>query len=157
VSLAPGVLNPAAEFFPMNERDLDAVAVVEATLQAFPWSRGHFADSLAAGHSAWVLRRGGELIGFSVFMWVIDEGHLLNLSVAARHQGCGHGARLLRQAMENASQNGVSRFFLEVRPSNAKAVALYRHFGFQEIGQRKAYYPAANGREDALVFAKELA
>ncbi|MDR2187065.1 MAG: ribosomal protein S18-alanine N-acetyltransferase [Azonexus sp.] len=141
----------------MAESDLDAVVAVEAALQAFPWSRGHFADSLAAGHSAWVLRRGGELIGFSVLMRVIDEAHLLNLSVAARHQGCGHGARLLRQAMENARQSGVGRLFLEVRPSNHKAVALYRHFGFQEIGRRKAYYPATEGREDALVFAKELA
>jgi len=147
----------AAESFPMNERDLDAVAALEASLQAFPWSRGNFADSLAAGHSVWVLRRGGELLGFSVVMQVIDEAHLLNIGVAARHQGHGHGARLLSQAMERARLVGATRLFLEVRPSNERAVELYRHFGFRQIGLRKAYYPGADGREDALVFDKELA
>ncbi len=145
------------EFFPMNERDLDAVAALEASLQPFPWSRGNFADSLAAGHSVWVLRLAGELIGFSVSMRVIDEAHLLNIGVGARHQGRGHGARLLRHAMDCARRGGAERLFLEVRPSNARAVELYRHFGFRQIGVRKGYYPAAVGREDALVFDKELA
>jgi ribosomal-protein-alanine N-acetyltransferase len=145
------------EFFPMNEHDLPAVAALEASLQPFPWSQGNFADSLTAGHSVWVLRQGGELIGFSVVMRVIDEAHLLNLGVGAAHQGRGHGARLLRHAMECARLGGAAKLFLEVRPSNDRAVALYRHFGFRQIGLRKAYYPAAIGREDALVFDKELA
>ncbi|HEX6733589.1 MAG TPA: ribosomal protein S18-alanine N-acetyltransferase [Azonexus sp.] len=141
----------------MNERDLDAVAALEASLQAFPWSRGNFADSLAGGHSVWVLRLGGELVGFSVVMRVIDEAHLLNIGVCARHQGRGHGARLLRHAMDCARQGGATKLFLEVRPSNARAVELYQHFGFAQIGRRKGYYPAAVGREDALIFDKELA
>lgn len=151
------LLNIPVECFPMNESDLGGVAALEANLQAFPWSRGNFADSLMAGHSVWVLRRGGELIGFSVVMLVIDEAHLLNIGVAERYQGQGFGARLLRQAMECARLGGATRFFLEVRPSNDKAVELYRHFGFRQIGLRKAYYPAATGREDALIFDKELA
>jgi len=150
-------LNLAAEFFPMNERDLDAVAALEATLQAFPWSRGNFADSLSAGYSVWVLRLGGELIGFSVVMSVIDEAHLLNIGVGQRFQGQGYGARLLRHAMECARLGGAAKLFLEVRPSNDKAVALYRHFGFRQIGLRKGYYPGVSGREDGLVFDRELA
>lgn len=146
-----------AELFPMNERELPAVAALEASLQVFPWSAGNFADSLAAGHSAWVLRQGGELLGFSVFMQVLDEAHLLNIGVGAAHQGLGHGARLLRHVMECARLAGAGKLFLEVRPSNERAVALYRHFGFRQIGLRKAYYPAAIGREDALIFDKELA
>jgi len=59
--------------------------------------------------------------------------------------------------MECAHLGGAGKLFLEVRPSNDRAVALYRHFGFRQIGLRKAYYPAAIGREDALVFDKELA
>lgn len=145
-----------AEFFPMNERDLDGVTALEASLQDFPWSRGNFADSLAAGHSAWVCRLGGELIGFSVVMSVIDEAHLLNIGVGRRFQGRGYGARLLRNAMACARQGGAIKLFLEVRPSNERAVELYRHFGFRQIGLRKAYYPAAAGREDALIFDKEL-
>ena len=146
-----------AEFFPMNERDLDQVAALEASLQPFPWSRGNFADSLSAGYSAWVCRIGGELIGFSVVMSVIDEAHLLNIGVGERFQGRGYGARLLRNVMQVARQAGANKLFLEVRPSNARAVELYRHFGFRQIGLRKGYYPAAIGREDALIFDKELA
>jgi ribosomal-protein-alanine N-acetyltransferase len=150
-------LSIPAEFFPMNERDLDAVAALEATLQTFPWSRGNFADSLTAGYSVWVLRLGGELIGFSVVMRVIDEAHLLTIGICKRYQGQGYGARMLRHAMECARLGGASKLFLEVRPSNERAVELYRHFGFQQIGLRKGYYPAVIGREDALVFDKELA
>lgn len=150
-------LKLSAEFFPMNERDLDAVAALEASLQAFPWSRGNFADSLLAGHSVWVVRIGGDLVGFSVVMSVIDEAHLLNIGVCQRYQGQGYGARLLRRAMESARLGGAAKLFLEVRPSNAQAVALYRHFGFRQIGLRKGYYPAETGREDALIFDKELA
>ena len=51
-----------AEFFPMNERDLDAVAALEASLQVFPWSRGNFADSLESGYSVWVLRVGRGIL-----------------------------------------------------------------------------------------------
>lgn len=145
-----------AEFFTMNEHDLDAVAALEASIQAFPWSRGNFADSLLAGHSVWVCRLGGDLIGFSVIMRVLDEAHLLNIGVCRRYQGQGYGARLLRHAMANALRHGASKLFLEVRPSNERAVELYRHFGFNQIGLRRGYYPAAVGREDALVFDKEL-
>ena len=146
----------SVEFFPMSERDLDAVGVLEAGLQPFPWSRGNFSDSLQSGYSVWVVRIGGELVGFSVVMRVLDEAHLLNLGVANRYQGKGYGARLLRNAMECAHLAGASRMFLEVRPGNARAVELYQHFGFRQIGLRKGYYPALNGREDALVFEKEL-
>lgn len=149
--------NIVAEFFPMNEHDLDSVAALEASLQAFPWSRGNFADSLTAGHSVWVCRLGGDLIGFSVVMSVLDEAHLLNIGVCQRYQGQGYGARLLRHAMECARLGGANKLFLEVRPSNERAVDLYHHFGFRQIGLRKGYYPAAIGREDGLVFDKELA
>lgn len=145
-----------AEFFPMNETDLETVSVLEASVQAFPWTRGHFADSLKAGYSVWVCRLGGDLVGFSVVMMVLDEAHLLNIAVAPRYQGQGFGARMLRRLMEHAREHGAAKLFLEVRPSNDKAVALYRHFGFHQVGLRKAYYPAREGREDALIFDKAL-
>lgn len=150
------LLDLPVELFPMNERDLDAVAELEAGVQAFPWSRGNFADSLAAGHSVWVCRIGGDLVGFSVVMLVVDEAHLLNVAVARRYQGRGFGARLLRYAMDLAGRHGATRFFLEVRPSNVPALDLYRQYGFREIGRRRGYYPAAEGREDALVFVRKL-
>lgn len=153
-------MNPlqlSAEFFPMNEHDIDAVTDVEAEVQVFPWSRGNFTDSLKAGYSVWVCRLGGDLIGFAVLMMVIDEAHLLNIAVSPRYQGQGYGARLLRHTMDVAKTHGATTLFLEVRPSNERAVELYRHFGFRQIGLRKGYYPAVIGREDGLVFDKVLA
>lgn len=144
------------EMFPMNQKDLDAVAELEENVQAFPWSRGNFADSLAAGHAVWVCRIGGNLVGFSVVMIVVDEAHLLNVAVSKHYQGKGYGARLLQHVMEQARLHGAGKLLLEVRPSNRRAVELYRLFGFRQIGLRREYYPAALGREDALVFEREL-
>jgi ribosomal-protein-alanine N-acetyltransferase len=103
-----------------------------------------------------VCRIGGELVGYAVVMMVLDEAHLLNISVDARRQGMGFGARLLRHAMAIARTLGASAMLLEVRPSNARALQLYRHFGFVSIGVRKAYYPAVEGREDAQVLTHSL-
>ena len=75
------------EFFPMTPQDLDGVAALERNLQVFPWTRGNFADSLHAGYSAWVVRIGGDLVGFSVVMRVLDEARLLNIGIAERYQG----------------------------------------------------------------------
>jgi len=149
-------LNTTVEFLPMNLREIEAVAALEACVQQFPWSAGNFADSIKAGHSCWVIRVGGDLVGFHIVMPVLDEAHLLNLAIAPAQQGQGLGARLLRQAMATARENGAASMLLEVRPSNEQAVKLYRHFGFQEIGRRRDYYPSLTGREDALVFRKEL-
>lgn len=144
------------DMLPMGDADLDAVTALEASVQAFPWSRGNFADSLTAGHSVWVCRIGGELVGFAVLMLVLDEAHLLNFAVCRRFQGQGLGARLLLHSLKAAAGHGAVKLFLEVRPSNYKAIALYRDFGFRQIGLRRGYYPASEGREDALVFERKL-
>jgi ribosomal-protein-alanine N-acetyltransferase len=85
-----------------------------------------------------------------------DEAHILNLCTAPHRQGHGHGRRLLRALLQQARSRGAHRLFLEVRPSNPQAVALYMGEGFSEIGRRPRYYPAHHGREDAIVMAKEL-
>jgi ribosomal-protein-alanine acetyltransferase len=140
----------------MRRGDLPQVAALEAAAQAFPWRERHFADSLAAGHRAWVLRQGAQCLGFSLAMHVVDEAHLLNLAVAPAMQRQGLGARLLRHILRDAAAADMQRMYLEVRASNRRAQALYRVFGFQETGSRKAYYPNGNGREDALVFCASL-
>lgn len=150
------VLKPGVEMLPMQAGDLDEVVAVENTVYPFPWSRGNFADSIKAGYSAWVCRIGGELVGYAVVMMAVDEAHLLNISIAPRRQGEGYGARLLRHAMDVGRRSGALSLLLEVRPSNEKAIALYRHFGFREVGRRRGYYPAVGGREDAIVMVREL-
>ncbi len=150
------VLAPQVEMLPMNASDLDDILRIENDVYPFPWTRGNFADALSAGYSAWVCRVGGELVGYVVVMMAVDEAHLLNISVAARRQGMGFGARLLRHAMAIARRLGGRSLLLEVRPSNEAALDLYQHFGFVRIGVRKGYYPAPIGREDALVLVHSL-
>lgn len=150
------VLCPRVEMLPMNARDLNEIVAIEDTVYPFPWTRGNFTDSLTAGYSTWVCRVGGELVGYAVVMMAVDEAHLLNISVDKRRQGMGFGARLLRHAMGVARALGARSLLLEVRPSNERALELYRHFGFVRIGVRKAYYPAHEGREDAMVLVHTL-
>jgi [ribosomal protein S18]-alanine N-acetyltransferase len=150
VSRAPPVYQP------MTADDLAAVTALEASLQAFPWSLDNFADSLAQGHGGEICWLGDDLAGFSVVMPVLDEAHLLNIGVARSHQGQGLGAELLKRVIDRARADGSTRLLLEVRAANAQAIAFYRRFGFSQIGLRRGYYPATIGREDALVFDKDL-
>lgn len=146
-----------ADFVPMAEIDLDWVVENEAQLHAFPWTRGNFVDSLAAGYGAWIVRDAGRPVAYAVMLTVLDEAHLLNISVARPAQRAGVGGRLLRQLFAEARDRGASQFFLEVRPSNEPAIALYHRHGFEPIGRRKSYYPAiGGGREDAIVMRREL-
>ena len=141
---------------PMREADLAEVAAAESAIYSHPWSRGNFADSLRARYQCYTLRRGAELLGYFVLMVAAGEAHLLNLSVAAAHQHQGHGSALLADVLRLARELGARTLFLEVRPSNLGAQALYRRFGFRRIGLRRGYYPGQGGREDALVLSIAL-
>jgi len=141
---------------PMREADLPAVMAIEQRAYAFPWTQGVFRDCLLANHPAWVLVENGHVIGYAVLSVAADEAHVLNLCTSPDMQGRGHGRRLLRALLQLARGRGAQRVFLEVRPSNAPAIALYHDEGFNEIGRRPRYYPARDGREDALVMALEL-
>jgi ribosomal-protein-alanine N-acetyltransferase len=146
----------------MRERDLEEVMAIEGAIYSHPWTRGNFADSLRAGYECRVLRLRGErvgedLIGYFVLMVAAGEAHLLNLSIAAARQRAGHGSGLLREAMALARNLGANSLFLEVRPTNRAAQALYTRFGFRKIAVRRGYYPAHAGREDALVLTLPLA
>jgi len=150
------VLAPRSELVAIGLSDVDEVLSIERALYAFPWTRGNFVDSISSGYNVWGYRVGGELVGYFVLMLAVDEAHLLNIGVVEQQQGMGFGARLLSHALLVAQQAGATSVLLEVRPSNAKALALYRHFGFEQIGVRQGYYPAAQGREDALVLRRAL-
>jgi ribosomal-protein-alanine N-acetyltransferase len=150
------LLHPVAMFLPMSEADVTDVLQVEQDIYEFPWTRGNFRDSIRAGYSCRTYRQTNGLIGYSVLMLAAGEAHLLNLSVAAAHQGQGHGRRLLAHVLNVARDYGASQLFLEVRPSNEVARRLYSSSGFRQVGVRRAYYPARSGREDALVFVVGL-
>lgn len=140
----------------MRQTDVEAVASIEKRAYPFPWSPGIFRDCLRAGHHCWLLEAGANLLGFAVLSAAAGEAHLLNLCIAPEYQGRGHGRRLLKRMLDLARWHAATQVFLEVRPSNPGAIALSRSEGFNEIGMRPNYYPAAKGREDAIVMAIEL-
>lgn len=140
----------------MTPEDLDAVEAIEQAVYTHPWSRGNFADSLAAGYHCRVMTRAGDIVGYAVIMMAADEAHLLNLSIAAAVQRQGLGGTLLDYMRKLAKDHAAQTLFLEVRASNAAARALYARHGFREIGIRRAYYPADQGREDAVTMACTL-
>jgi ribosomal-protein-alanine N-acetyltransferase len=140
----------------MRESDLDEIARIEAASYDFPWTHGIFRDCLRAGYGCWVLAHAAEVIGYAVLSVAAREAHVLNVCVAPEEQGKGHGRRLMKRLMDLARWHRAARIFLEVRPSNARAIALYHDLGFNEIGRRPHYYPARGGREDAIVMAIEL-
>ncbi|BDU15489.1 ribosomal protein S18-alanine N-acetyltransferase [Lysobacter auxotrophicus] len=146
----PGALRP------MREDDLDAVHAVEIRAYEFPWTVGIFRDCLRADYPAWVMQHESRIIGYFLMSIAADEAHVLNICIDPGFQGQGLGRQLLRALVRVARGRGAERVFLEVRPSNAGAIALYHSEGFNEIGRRPRYYPARDGREDALVMAIEL-
>ncbi|MCX8086508.1 MAG: ribosomal protein S18-alanine N-acetyltransferase [Rhodocyclaceae bacterium] len=144
------------EIRPMRLEDVEAVLAIEEAVQAYPWTRGNFLDALAAGYDAFVALEDEAVVGFIVLMRAVDEAHLLVIGIAPGYQRAGYGRALLDHALRLMQGAGIRRLLLEVRPSNTAALAFYRQAGFAEIGRRRGYYPAAEGREDALVLAKEL-
>lgn len=144
----------------MTARDVDTVVGIEARAYSFPWTRGNFIDSLAAGYETEVLHvlDAGEvaLVGYYVAMAGVDELHLLNITVAPDWQDLGLGSELLQSVRVLGRSLRLQHLFLEVRQGNHRARALYRRFGFAEVGVRPGYYPAANGREDAIVMRLAL-
>jgi ribosomal-protein-alanine N-acetyltransferase len=150
------VPRPEVRIRPLMVADLDAVEAIERSIYEFPWTLGNFRDSIAAGYSCWALRDAHGLIGYAVVMLGADEAHLLNLSIAAPCQRRGHASRLLEHLMAVARDYGARVLFLEVRPSNEGARRLYARYGFRQVGTRRDYYPARDGREDALLLALTL-
>lgn len=140
----------------MLNSDIDAIMAIEVEVYPFPWSRGNFEDSLKSGYSCWVLEQEQQLIGYCVIMLVVDEAHLLNISISKAKQGQGLGRALLDFVQDSSRQHGAVTLFLEVRESNHAARHLYDAAGFNEMALRRNYYPGHNGREHAVLMGLSL-
>jgi ribosomal-protein-alanine N-acetyltransferase len=138
--------------------DLGDVLAIEHSAYAFPWTRGNFIDSLAAGYAAHLLRDAkGAPCAYSVAMAGVQETHLLNLTVAPTWQHRGLARYLLDRLVVDSRDTGALWLWLEVRESNQRAREVYRRYGFEQIGSRRGYYPAGAGqREDACVMRLPL-
>ena len=141
------------ELWPMAHDDLVEVTSIEDDIYPHPWTYGNFVDSLNGGYQCRVLRNTeGLLLGYFLVMFLIDEAHLLNLSVRQSSHGKGFGRYLLSQIVQLAAGAQMTSILLEVRPSNQRALTVYERYGFVRIGMRRHYYPAVGGqREDAIV------
>lgn len=155
-----GGAEPAAapRLLPMTVAHLDAVMAIEVAAYAFPWSRGNFVDSLASAYLARVLQDArGDVLGYFIAMGGVDEMHLLNITVAPSAQGRGHARVLVDALVAQCRLRHARKLWLEVRAGNAHARGMYLHLGFEQVGVRRGYYPAASGRrEDAIVMSRTI-
>jgi ribosomal-protein-alanine N-acetyltransferase len=147
---------PALAFRPMQEADLPEVIEIERRSYPHPWTQLIFSDCLQAGYSCWVCGRLGVIEGYGVISVAGDESHLLNICVRPESQQQGIGRKLLTHLIAIARRHNAEVIFLEVRPSNVAARRLYEAAAFNQLGSRRDYYPAAEGREDALILARNL-
>lgn len=144
-------------FEPLTRRALDAVLPIEQSAYAHPWTRGNFEDAIQAGYLGQLLLAGEELLGYFIAMKGVDEVHLLNITVAPRHQRQGWARVMLDALATWARGQGAQWLWLEVRVSNTRAQTVYETHGFRRVGLRKNYYPAGHGqREDAVVMSLRL-
>ena len=162
MSAAPDGSAPARQrlvkFRAMTPADLPSVAAVERASYQFPWSEGIFRDCLRVGYLCRVAELEGAIVAYGVVAMGAGEAHILNLCVRGDLRGRSVGRQMLALLLERARQAGMEAVFLEVRPSNPHAIALYQSVGFVQVGLRKGYYQAPdNGREDALVLKLDLA
>ncbi len=136
--------------------DVDRIYEIEELAYPFPWTRGLFVDCLQAGYTFFGLQTGKNLAGYTIFNWAAGEAHLLNLCIHPSWQHRGYGSLLLEYAINHVVRQGNKAMFLEVRKSNSRAAKLYQNRGFKVIGNRRSYYQAGEGREDAIVMRLEF-
>jgi ribosomal-protein-alanine N-acetyltransferase len=136
--------------------DLDAVMEIESRAYDFPWTQGIFRDCLRVGYCCWCYEIDGLIQGYGVMSVAAGESHILNISVRPESRRQGIGSKLMKHFLQLARRHDADTVMLEVRPSNKLAIKLYEKLGFNEIGVRRNYYPAHQGREDALLLALSL-
>jgi [ribosomal protein S18]-alanine N-acetyltransferase len=146
-----------------NFADLDdVIEIMEAAFGSKygeAWTRSQCAGILPMAGVSLILARdagNGEVFGFSLARSVAEEAELLLLAVDPGRHRQGIGTQLLEDFMDRARAGGAGRVHLEVRDGNP-AAAMYRAAGFSQVGRRRNYYQAADGRRyDALTFARNL-
>lgn len=147
---------PQPRLRPMATADLPQVIVNEEASYEFPWTLGIFQDCLRVGYHCYACEIPSGLVGHGIMSLAVGECHLLNICVHPDWQRRGFGRCIVEFLLEVARQKQVHTALLEVRVSNTIAHKLYMEMGFNEVGMRQRYYPGRNGREDAIILAREL-
>ena len=151
-------LAPDHRVVPLTEAMLDTIVLIENVAFSHPWSRGNFADALRSGYHMQVLMQGDNVLGYFIAMQILDEVHLLNITVSPIHQGQGYGRELLNILTHWSRHTAKAQWlWLEVRESNTRARQIYERHGFSQVGARKKYYPVHHGeRETAILMSMPL-
>lgn len=137
--------------------DLPRVVEIENNAAVVPWPISQFQGCIdGRQHHGFILEQRDQVVGFAIFALVLDEASLLNIAIDPACQGRGLGRGLLEHCLQTVTTLGARECYLEVRVTNARAQRLYSSMGFEVIGGRKDYYPAKQGREDALVMSRAL-
>ena len=139
------------QFRDFKEIDLNAIELIENEAHDYPWTRGNFLDSIKSSHKCFMMKLNNEIIGYAVIMFVLDECHVLNISIKKSMQKKGYGSDLLKEVIRRAGLAHSKTIYLEVRSSNHAAIHLYDKHGFNEMSVRKDYYRAKEGRENAVL------
>ena len=140
----------------MTLGDVERVMKVEQEVYEFPWTERIFSDCIRVGYYCWLALQRQNIVGHAVISVTSGESHMLNLSIANEYQRRGFGKQFIEFLVKEAEAKQAQTMLLEVRPSNTAAINCYNAAGFNEIGSRKDYYPAPEGREDALLFARHI-
>ncbi len=140
----------------MTLGDVERVMKVEQEVYEFPWTDRIFSDCIRVGYYCWLALQQQNIVGHAVISVTSGESHMLNLSIASEYQRRGYGKQFIEFLIQQAQAKQAQTMLLEVRPSNIAAINCYNSAGFNEIGLRKDYYPAPQGREDALLFARHI-
>ena len=145
----------SVKIVPMTADHLEELEKLERICFSRPWSRKMLAEELENQCAAFLVAEdsvSGRVLGYAGLIVVADEGYITNVAVFPEYRRQGIAAQILQVFLQFAAANHLAFLTLEVRPSNAAAIALYQGFGFEEVGRRKNYYDLP--KEDALILTK---
>ena len=143
------------QIVPMNADHLEDLEKLERICFSRPWSRKMLAEELENQCAAFLVAQDGvtgQVVGYAGLLVMADEGYITNVAVFPEYRRQGVAAKLISVFENFARGNKLAFLTLEVRPSNTAAIALYKSFGFEEVGRRKNYYDLP--KEDALILTK---
>ncbi|AJJ21143.1 MULTISPECIES: ribosomal protein S18-alanine N-acetyltransferase [Yersinia] len=137
----------------LTPADLAAAYNIEQASHAFPWTEKTLVSNQGDRYLNFKLSVSQQMVGFAITQIVLDEATLFNIAIDPQYQRQGYGRLLLEHLIEQLETRDIVTLWLEVRASNARAIALYESLGFNEVSVRRNYYPSADGREDAIMMA----
>lgn len=140
----------------LTPADLPRAFEIEQASHAFPWTEKTLTSNQGERYLNLKIMHNDVMAGFAITQIVLDEATLFNIAIDPAFQRQGLGRALLEDVIQQIEKKDVFTLWLEVRASNAKAISLYESLGFNEVSVRRNYYPAAQGREDAIMMALPL-